>query len=133
MKPSPKRSIELRNFTLRTVAAMTIFGTLSVVFHKGHPEMFYAAAALVFAGYWVAPKVLERLSAVLTTLFLKIGRIVSAIVLAMLFYLCYTPIGFLAKLFGSDFLSSKIEKTKRSYWNPVEEKSPDRLQYEREF
>lgn len=45
-----------------------------------------------------------------------LGQIVSPIVLAILFFLVFTPIGLLLRLFAKDILDLKIDKSKKSYW-----------------
>ena len=46
---------------------------------------------------------------------LYLGKIVSPVVMAIIFFLIITPIGILLKLFKKDVLNLKINK-KKSYW-----------------
>jgi len=36
--------------------------------------------------------------------------------LAVLFYLFFTPVAFILRLFGKDLLNKKLDKNKESYW-----------------
>jgi len=45
-----------------------------------------------------------------------IGNIVSKIVLFILFYLLFTPIAFVLRVFGKDPLNKRIDKSQTSYW-----------------
>lgn len=47
-----------------------------------------------------------------------IGWPVSRIILFILFYFLLTPIGFLARIFGKEFLDTDFRKKKESYWIP---------------
>lgn len=47
---------------------------------------------------------------------LLLAKIVNPIVLGLLFYLVFTPIGLLARLLGKDFLRIRREPQAESYW-----------------
>ena len=50
-----------------------------------------------------------------------IGRIISPLIMAIIFFLVVTPIGLIMKLLGKDVLNLKYNKNK-SYW--IEKKGP---------
>tara|TARA_B100001123_G_C15209729_1_gene986728 strand:+ start:817 stop:1212 length:396 start_codon:yes stop_codon:yes gene_type:complete len=45
-----------------------------------------------------------------------LGAIIAPIVMAMIFFLVVTPIGFMMKIMGKDLLMKKYENKKKSYW-----------------
>ena len=45
-----------------------------------------------------------------------LGKIVSPIIMGVIFFLVVTPIGLLMRLFGKDVLNLKLKKKKRTYW-----------------
>ena len=45
-----------------------------------------------------------------------LGKIISPIVLAIVFFIIITPIGLLMKIFGKDLLNLKYKKEYNSYW-----------------
>ena len=45
-----------------------------------------------------------------------LGKIISPIIMAVIFFLVVTPIGLLMRLFGKDVLNLKLNKKKSSYW-----------------
>ena len=47
---------------------------------------------------------------------LFLGKIISPIIMAVIFFLVVTPIGLLMRLFGKDVLNLKLNKKKTSYW-----------------
>ena len=47
---------------------------------------------------------------------LFLGKIISPIIMAVIFFLVVTPIGLLMRLFGKDVLNLKLNKKKSSYW-----------------
>lgn len=47
---------------------------------------------------------------------LLLNKIVSPVILFVLFFFVFFPIGLLLKIFNKDVLSLKIDKSKKSYW-----------------
>ena len=45
-----------------------------------------------------------------------LGRLVAPIVMGIVFFLVVTPIGFIMRIAGKDFLGKKFDKKKISYW-----------------
>ena len=52
-----------------------------------------------------------------------IGDTITAILMMIMFYLVFTPIGIFLRLTGKDLLDRKIDKTIQSYWK-LREKTP---------
>ena len=49
-----------------------------------------------------------------------LGWINTRLILFIIFYLVFTPIGLVMRLFGVDLLDKKIDKNKNSYWRRKE-------------
>ena len=47
---------------------------------------------------------------------LFIGNIVSPIVMSLIYFFIFTPIGLVLKLCGKDLLNERLDKNKSSYW-----------------
>jgi hypothetical protein len=45
-----------------------------------------------------------------------LGAIITPIIITSVFFLLFTPLGFVLKIFGVNLLSVKIKKSKESYW-----------------
>jgi hypothetical protein len=63
-----------------------------------------------------APQLLAPLNRLWTKFGLLLHRIVSPVILAILFYGCIAPIGFLMRLSGKDPLRLRYEPEAESYW-----------------
>ena len=70
----------------------------------------FALAACAF------PKVMAPLNVLWTKVGLLLHRVVSPIVLGIMFFLVFTPIGLLMRLLGNDPLRLGFDKNARSYW-----------------
>ena len=67
------------------------------------------------------------------TLAILMGWFVTRLIMIILFYLMVTPIGFLARLCGKDFLDTKFKKNVNSYWVPRKTIKFDKTNYENQF
>jgi hypothetical protein len=87
---------------------------------------FLAVALAVPA--WLAP---------LNRLWLKFGellhRIVSPVILGIMFFGVITPVGWLMRLAGKDILSLKFNREASSYWVRREPPGPEKSSLKRQF
>ena len=61
-------------------------------------------------------KLLNPLNKVWFKFGLFLGKIISPIIMGLIFFLVVTPIGLLMRFFGKDVLNLKLNKKKSSYW-----------------
>ncbi len=57
----------------------------------------------------------------------------TRIILFVIFYLLFTPMGIAMRIFGVDLLNRRIDKSKVSYWQKADKKEFNTLNYERQF
>ena len=106
-----------RSFAWVMTGACLVFGLLPVVAWNGAPQMILLAIGGVFLGLGlVAPSVLHPLNIIWMRFAGLLHMIVSPIVLGGLFFLVFTPMGLVIRLFGTDLLRLKYEQAERSYW-----------------
>jgi hypothetical protein len=76
-----------------------------------------AALAVAFlAVSSVAAHLLAPLNRAWTRLGLLLGRIVTPIVLGLMFFMSIVPIGLILRARGKDLLRLKFDRTAKSYW-----------------
>jgi hypothetical protein len=97
------------------------------------PWLAVPGGMLVIVGA-VLPAMLRRVYLAWMGLALVLGTVMSTLLLTLLFFLAVTPIGWLARLRGKDFLRRRIEPGSASYWLPRDRSTHrDRAYYERQF
>ena len=74
-----------------------------------------AGAGLVLLGL-IAPFVLRPLNRAWTLLGFALGRVMNPLIMAVLFYGVFTPIGALLRLMGKDALRLRADANAASYW-----------------
>lgn len=90
------------------------------------PRYWALAVAAAFGGIALTlPALLRPLNLIWFRVGLALHRVMSVVILAMLFFVTVAPIGFIYRLLGKDPLRLKIDRTtKGSYWIAREPPGP---------
>ena len=67
---------------------------------------------------FLAPGLLRPLNLIWLKFGLVLHKIVNPIVMGLLFFVVFTPMGFIIRLAGKDLLKLKRDATAPSYWSP---------------
>jgi hypothetical protein len=124
---------EIKKFSITFGIILGILGT--VLFFRGREFYFYFLFLSLFfliVGFF-APTLTKPIYKFFMILATFMNKIVTVILLSIMFYLVITPIGILAKLFGKDFLDLKFDKKADSYWIQRKEVNIEKSDYERQF
>ena len=62
-----------------------------------------------------------------------LGWIMTRVILSLLFYIIFTPIGLILRFFGKQFLELRWDKSKESYWNYRTNERLIKENYEKQF
>ena len=62
-----------------------------------------------------------------------LGWIMTRVILSLLFYIIFTPIGLIPRFFGKQFLELRWDKSKESYWNFRTNEHLKKEDYEKQF
>ena len=65
---------------------------------------------------WLAPHVLKPLNRLWFKIGLGLGRVVSPVVMLLLFATTITPIALIMRVMGKDLLKQKLDPSTSSYW-----------------
>jgi hypothetical protein len=94
--------------------------------------IFWGLALLCGVLRFVAPSALRPLYVALTAIALPIGFVLSHVLLAILFFGVFTPIGLVFRFIGHDPLHRRFDRDGTTYWVP-REPEPDVKRYFRQF
>jgi polyferredoxin len=107
---------QLRKFGLTIGGVLVLLGTFWWWRGQTFGVVFIAiGAVLVFAGA-IYPAGLRFVYIGWMSFALFLGAIVLTVLLTLFFYLIVTPTGLIARVFGKDFLTRKLERATQSYW-----------------
>ena len=87
--------------------------------HGRHSALWWSIAALAFClASVLSPPVLGPLNRAWRWLSLQLSRIVSPVVMTLIFFAVLTPVGMLMRWAGNDPLRLRFEPQRLSYWLP---------------
>jgi len=123
----------LRTFGLGGAAIFTAIWTLRLfVFHHSNAWVLLVIAGyLLVTGLFLHPA-LAPVFRVWGWIAHKIGWFNTRLLLGIIFYLVFTPIGLIMRLFGNDPMKRSLEPERETYWLPVT-KPYEPANYEKEF
>ncbi|MDI6809398.1 MAG: SxtJ family membrane protein [Candidatus Eisenbacteria bacterium] len=124
---------ELRQFGLTVGIVFALLAAL--LWWRGRsscPYFFLISAVLILPAFLV-PSVLKPVHKVWMTFAILMSWVMTRVILGLVFYVGITPMGFLARLSGKDFLRLKFDKKADSYWIPKERQKFEKSDYERQF
>lgn len=114
-----------RGFGLVMAAFFLVLAILKLWLGAPGWTLSWLAAAALFLGLaFVAPGLLQPLNRLWFRFGLLLHRVVSPLVMAILFFGVVTPIGLLMRLFGQRPLRLGFEKGAASYWTAREATQP---------
>jgi len=124
----------LRKFGITiSICCLLLIPIILLLRHKLIMLPFTLTAAAFFTAAVISPRILKPVYVIWMRLAFVLGWFNSRLILIVLFYLVFTPMGLLMKLFGKDLLELKIERQKDSYWKRKEKPEFNSAQYERLF
>jgi len=125
--------ITLKNFGITMcIAFLVITGLISL--KRGN---IYIPTIVIAAVFFIMELVcwvfLKPVYIIWMKLAFGLAWINTRLILFIMFYLVFTPIGLIMRIFRIDLLDRKIDKYKDSYWVKIEDKNSSQANYERQF
>jgi len=123
----------LRQFGITMGVAFLVITLIILARHRHNiiPTTIASAIFLILA--FTAPVLLKPTYILWMRLAFILGWINTRLILFIIFYLVFTPVGLGMRLFKVDLLDRKIDKNKESYWRKKDKKEFSLLNYERQF
>jgi hypothetical protein len=81
----------------------------------------------------VSPVILRPLNKIWMTIAIILGWFMTRVILSILFYLVLTPMGWIAKIVGKEFLDINWKRKSDSYWIKRKKINIEKIDYERQF
>lgn len=123
----------LRNFGITMCIAFLVISSLIIFKHRHSavPTLTISAALLLSA--LIRPILLKPFYIIWMNFAFTLGWFNTRIILLLIFYIVFAPVGLFLGLFRADLLDRKIDKNKDSYWLKKEKKEFNPADYERQF
>ena len=132
-KRAKSEKSKLREFGLTMGCALAVLGALLLWRGRGHYICFLGASAVFFLLGLAVPVVLRPVEKVWMLFSRGLAFVMTRVILTVLFFVAFTPIGLLGRLFGKRFLNEEMDTACDTYWLYREPRGFDRSEYERQF
>lgn len=100
----------------------------------GGVRLWSVGVAAIFGGLaFLAPQVLSPLNRLWFKFGMLLSRIVSPIVMGILFFVTVTPIGLIMRARGKDLLRQKLDPDAKSYWIDVDPNAETQTSMKKQF
>ncbi len=123
----------IKKFGITLGIAFLVFAVLLTWKRKDGQLFMLSISAIFFIFAFLSPLSLKLVYIFWMRLAFILGWLNTRIILFIIFYIIFTAIGIMMKLFGKDFLGRKLEKNRDSYWIKREGEAYKPLNYERQF
>ena len=123
----------LRKFGITMGIAFLVIAVLILLKHRHSPRLFFALSAVFFAAGFIFPLALKPVYSIWMRIGFILGWINTRLILAVIFYLVFAPVGLFMRIFRIDLLDRKLEKNKMSYWRKKDDIVSGKASYERQF
>lgn len=105
-----------KSFGLTFGAVFFLLGTLPIIFSHSPRGWAIALGVLFIMTAFVQPIIFRVPNRIWFRLGLLMNQVVSPLVLAVLFYFVFTPVGLALRFFKKDILNLRINKSLSTYW-----------------
>ncbi len=123
----------LRKFSITMAIAFLIITFIIFIRHRYSPIPTFIISAIFFISAFTIPTLLRPIYFLWMKFAFILSWINTRVILFIIFYLIFMPIGLVMKLFRVDLLDRKIDKNKNSYWHKMPKRTFNQLSYEKQF
>jgi hypothetical protein len=124
---------DLRKFGIIVGIVLLIIAGFFFLKEKESFQLFLTIGIILFVTGIVIPFTLKPIYWVWMVFSTILGWFMTRVILSLLFYVVFTPIGLIARLFGKQFLDLKQNHSQQSYWNMRIVETFDTQNYEKQF
>ena len=124
---------DLRKFGIIVGTVLLIIAGFFFLKEKESFQLFLTIGTVLFVTGIVIPFTLKPIYWVWMVFSTILGWFMTRVILSLLFYVVFTPIGLIARLFGKQFLDLKQNHSQQSYWNIRTVEASNTQNYEKQF
>lgn len=129
----PNERKELKRFGIILGFILLAIGLIQTLTGNSFSRYFLVSGAMiVFWGIYFQ-SVLRPVYKIWMKIGFVLGWITSRIILIILFYLIITPIGIIGRVFGKQFIITRPDRKRHSYWHKRETGTQSRESLEKQF
>ena len=124
---------EWRKFGIGLAFILTIIATVQLIIGRDLYPYFYITGIFIVIIGLATPILLRPIFIIFSYIGFIIGWFMTRVILSLLFYLVFTIIGIVSRVFGKRFIDLIIEKETKSYWIDKKLVKDEGKNYEHQF
>ena len=133
IKNIKSKKSDIRKFGITIGIILMIIAGFLFWKEKESYQIFLTVGIILFAFGIVIPFILKPIYWVWMIFATILGWIMTRVILSLLFYTIFTPIGLILRFFRKQFLELRWDKSKESYWNFRNNEHRQNENYEKQF
>ena len=107
---------EHRKFAIGLAVILTVISAVQWYLHVAVYSYLLGAAGVILVVGLLTPVVIKPVFIIFSYIGFVMGWVMTRVVLSLLFYLVFTPIGLVLKLTGKKLLDTSFRDQRESYW-----------------
>ena len=132
IKNIPNSNRDIRNFGITMGIILFIISGLLMFYDKESYHLIAIIASTFIGVGFILPILLKPIYFLWMIFAAILGWVMTRVILSLVFYLIITPIGFVTRILGEDFLALKKPRSD-SYWNYRDSSKELNQDYEKQF
>ena len=124
---------EWRKFAFGLSIILLIIASIQWYLDFGLYIYFVFSGVLILLFGLTIPTIIKPIYILFSYISLLLSWIMTRIILTILFYFIFTPIGLIKRIFGSHFLNLDINKNKKTYWQERQSTVHPSVNYKKQF
>jgi hypothetical protein len=128
-----KNKKEWRKFGIGLSIILSVIATIQLIIGRELYSYFYGAGIGTLLIGLVLPILLKPIFILFSYIGFVLGWFMTRVILSFLFYVVFTLIGGILRLFGKKFLDLKLDRNTGSYWIDKKSERLERKNYENQF
>lgn len=124
---------ELRKFAIVMASAFGILSIIAKIRDAGSFPYLLGIAVVFLAIGLIAPAALKQVYRGWMTFAFVLGYLMTRVILTLLFFLVFLPIGLIIRLTQKDLLDEQFDSNAATYWKHYEKTGNPKQRLERQF
>ena len=130
---APDETKQIRQFSVAMAVFLCVLGTVALIKGSGSYAVLYSVSVAFLVVGLAFPPAVKPVFRLWMKLARALGWLNTRLLLGLVFYLVFTPVALVFRVFRVDMLDRKIEPERKSYWHPRQSQDLKPEDYDRQF
>ena len=124
---------EIKKFSIVFSIILIIIASIQLIMGNDLSNYFYGVGLLFLIIGFTLPILMKPIFILFLYFGFVMNWIITRVLLSLLFYFLFTPIGLISRLVGKRYLDTKFDKNQETYWLDASLGQQEKRSYEDQF